>query len=212
MRKSVITAAAFFFFCSTHLFAVGTMVKVLGTINGSTLKVELRGKETQLRLLGIATPDPHDDKRPILKRLGLEAQDFLKEFTKSGFVYVEFPSGEPVVDKNGVVLASAWGGKDSELINEKLVMEGFGVVDRKQPTLTAALREQLIKAEDAARMSRRGIWGSFSLGKGQDVASGKAKQGTYLGAVADPQWGSYNGTYSSYSGSNYVVLWIIYYR
>jgi endonuclease YncB( thermonuclease family) len=173
----------------------GVMAKVLGTVNGNTLKVQLRGQETMLRLYGIATPDPNDSTKPILKKLGLEAMEFLREYVKSGWVYVEFPTGSPVADKDGVVDGFVYGGKQSEFINEQLIAEGFGVVNRK---VQSAFRDNLIKVEAKAKASQRGIWGSFGAGGGKDVAAGNSHQGTYMGEAA-PQNGSVE----------YVTFWII---
>lgn len=182
MRKSLFTVATFAVLGFAPMaVAGGTMMKVLSIVNGSTIKADMRGKEIQVRLLGIATPDPNDEKHPILKRLGVEARDFLKEFMKSPMVYAEFPGGEANPDKDGVVDALLWGGPNSEFINEKILLDGFGVVDRRQAQLVGPLRDQLIKAEAAAKFSSRGLWGSFSQGGGQDVASGKSHQWTYLG-------------------------------
>jgi len=202
MRKSLVPWVAFAFLSTAQIaVAGGTMMKVLSIVNGTTIRADVRGKEMRVRLLGIATPDPNDDQHPILKQLGAEARDFLDEFTKSRSVYAEFPSGEPVPDKDGVVNAMIWGGATSALINEKIVSDGFGVVDRHQ-VLSAELRAQLIKAEDSARISGRGLWGSFSLGHGQDIAAGKLHQGTYLGEIP-----SGRGQQSSE-----VTFWVIIFR
>jgi endonuclease YncB( thermonuclease family) len=202
MRKSLVPWVAFVFLSTAHIaVAGGTMMKVLSIVNGTTIRAEVRGKEMQVRLLGIATPDPNDDKHPILKQLGAEARDFLDVFTKSRSVYAEFPSGEPVPDKDGIVNALIWGGATSELINQRIVSDGFGVVDRHQ-VLSAELRAQLIKAEDSARSSGRGLWGSFSLGHGQDIAAGKMHQGTYLGEI--PNGGRQQ--------SSEVSFWVIIFR
>lgn len=176
-------------------FAGGVMAKVLGTVNGNTLNIELRGKEMPLRLYGIATPDPNDATKPILKKLGLEATAFLKEYVKSGWVYVEFPTGAPVADKDGIVDGFVYGGKESAFINEALIAEGFGVVNRKVPS---AFRDKLIQVEARAKASQRGIWGSFGSGGGRDVAAGTSHQGTYMGVGAEGP-----------SSVEYVTVWII---
>ncbi len=201
MRKSLVPWVAFAFLSTAHIaVAGGTMMKVLSIVNGTTIRADVRGREMQVRLLGIATPDPNDVQHPILKQLGTEARDFLDEFTKSRSVYAEFPSGEPVPDKDGVVNALIWGGATSALINEKIVSDGFGVVDRHQ-VLPAELRAQLIKAEDSARISGRGLWGSFSHGHGQDIAAGRSHQGTYLGEIP-----------SGRQQSSEVTYWVIIFR
>jgi endonuclease YncB( thermonuclease family) len=175
--------------------ASGVMAKVLETINGNTLKVELRGKETQVRLYGIATPDPNDATKPILKQLGTEATEFLREYVKSGWVYIEFPTGSPVADKDGIVDGFVYGGKESAFLNEQLIAEGFGVVNRK---VQSAFRDSLIQVEAKAKASQRGIWGSFGRGGGKKVASGSTHQGTYLGVGGAGE-----------GAPDYVTYWII---
>jgi endonuclease YncB( thermonuclease family) len=203
MRRSIPAAAAFICILATQSAsaASGVMAKVIETVNGNTLKVELRGKEAQVRLYGIATPDPNgDDSKPILKKLGVEAREFLKEYIKSGWVYVEFPTGSPVADKDGIVDAFVYGGKDHAFVNEQIISEGFGVVNRKVPS---AFRDSLIKVEAQAKASQRGIWGSFGNGGGQKVASGGTHQGTYIGESAV-------GVGRSRS-SDYVTTWILFF-
>ncbi len=170
------------------------MAKVVSVVDGSTFRLQYRGAEHDARLMGVATPPTGDDTKPILKRLGSEAVTFLREMTNSGWVYVEFPAGEEPREKNGPVDVAVYGGRDSVLLNEKLVIEGFGIVNRKIPT---PLNNQLLKAEAKAKESRRGIWGSFEFGDGKAVANGRS--GTYIGTVA-PQ-----------GAPGYVTFWIISY-
>ena len=195
-RPAVAAALVLCLFAAPAAFAGGVMAKVTGTVNGNTLQVQLRGQETQVRLYGIATPDPKDDTKPILKKLGVEATEFLREYVKSGWVYLEFPSGNPVADKDGIVDAFVYGGSQSAFVNEQLIAEGFGVVNRKVPSV---FRDDLIRVEQKAKASRRGIWGSFGGGGGQQVASGASHQGTYIGESAGG---------IGESSVTYVVAWI----
>lgn len=163
---------------ATPAFAGGVMAKVVEVVNGNTLKCNVSGKEMNVRLYGIATPDPNDALRPLLKRLGGEAREFLSEFTKSGWVYLEFPSGTAKPDHDGYVDAYVYGGKASEFLNEKIVFEGFGIVNRKQQS---AFHDKLIVAEGRARGSSKGLWGQFQNGGGKNVAAGTSHQATYMG-------------------------------
>jgi micrococcal nuclease len=202
MRNRLFAPVFAFLAMAPAAFAGGTMVKVLSIVNGNTIKVDIRGKLMEIRLLGIATPNPEDSHQQ-LRQLGAEAKSFLAEFLKSHSVYAEFPTGDPAPDKNGVINALLWGGPNGEFVNEKIVSDGFGVVDRRQAQLTQAVRDQLIQAEDAARYSGHGLWGSFSNGGGHDVASGKSHQGTYLGVLP---------TVPEEGGASDVYVWMMVFR
>ncbi len=198
MRRFSSAAVVFLCLFASPCFA-GTMAKVLEVINGNSMRVEVRGKELRVRLIGVATPDPKDDARPLLKQLGVEATAFLTEYTRSGWVYLEFLTPQPIPGDDGFVEAAVYGGHDSAFINEKLVAEGFGVVNRKARN---SFRDQLLEAEKIAKSSSRGIWGSFFSGSGKDVANGKSHQGKYIGDVAP----------FSYSSAQDVTSWIMSYE
>ncbi len=181
--------------------ASSAMAKILNILDGSTLQVEVRGASTLVHLMGVATPSATDESKPILKRLGLEGMAFLKETTKSGWVYLEYPAGDVPQTANAPVDVVMFGGKDSAMINETLIREGFGVVNRKVAT---PINDQLLKAEATAKASQNGIWGEFEHGDGQSVASGRANQGTYIGQVNQtPQRGYVPA---------YVNIWIVSFR
>jgi endonuclease YncB( thermonuclease family) len=172
----------------------GVMAKVAHAINGNTLKVQMKGQDAEVRLYGIATPDPNDTTKPILRKLGVEATEFLKESVKSGWVYLEFPTGTPTPDKEGVIDAFVYCGTKGTFLNEEIIAEGFGVVNRK---LESAFKQDLIKVEAQAKASQRGLWGSFGNGGGKQVASGSTHQATYMGEAGEGQ-------------SQEVTIWILF--
>jgi endonuclease YncB( thermonuclease family) len=203
MRLSIFVSAAIAVMVSAQVaLAGGTMIKVISVVNGSTLKADVRGKVMNIRLLGIATPDPNDAAHPVLKQLGTEARQFLEEFSKSRTAYAEFPGGDPVPDADGLVDALLWGGTNAEFVNEKIVKDGFGIVDGRQTQLKSALRAQLTAAERSAKFSARGLWGDFTFGSGHDVAAGRANQGTYFGVPGG----------GGRSRSSEVSVWIVFFR
>jgi endonuclease YncB( thermonuclease family) len=69
------------------------MAHVKKAINGNTFLADVNGAETKIRLVGVATPDPND-KTPILKKLGEQASEYLGEFLKNDWVYMEYPNGQ----------------------------------------------------------------------------------------------------------------------
>lgn len=170
--------------------AGSTMAKVSSVVNGNTIKVNLRGQDTEVRLFGVATPDPNDP-QPILKQLGEEAAAFLKEYLVNQWVMMEFPTGQPKADAKGVIDAYVYRGKDATFVNQKMVNEGLGIANRK---VQSTFAKQFIESEDKAKAAQKGIWGSFRLASGAQLGKG-ADQGTYLGQSGGGQIPSYVTTW-----------------
>jgi endonuclease YncB( thermonuclease family) len=175
------------------------MAKLSSVIDGSSIVVNLRGKETKVRIHAIVTP-PSDEKRPILRRLNEESAAFLREYLKEGWIYLEFPGGKAAPDDQGFISAYLYRGADATFVNEKLVSEGLAIVNRKVPSDYSV---QLINAEKQAKLSQRGIWGSFANGSGEKIAAGTA-QGNYLGVPGATES-------RSYGSNDYVTYWILLY-
>ena len=195
LAATVAVAVAAFLISTSPLQAGSSMAKLSSVIDGSSIIVNLRGTETKVRIYAIATP-PADEKRPILRRLNEESAAFLREYLKEGWIYLEFPGGKPTADENGYVPAYLYRGADATFINEKLVAEGLAIVNRK---MKGDYTEQLVNAETQAKLSQRGIWGSFVNGSGEKIAAGGGAQGTYIGVPGATETRNYN---------NYVVYWI----
>ncbi|MGZ8795818.1 MAG: thermonuclease family protein [Thermoanaerobaculia bacterium] len=166
------------------LYAAGSsMAHVKSIVTGNTLVVEMRGVQSTIHLYGIAAADPQDD-RPKIQRLASEAQDFMREYLKSGWVYLEFPSGEPKPNKDGTVSALVYRDRDAGFVNEQLVAAGLGVVD---DDAEGELREKLLVKQEGAREAMLGLWGEFMSANGTRVANGSAHAGTFIGHPGDNQ-------------------------
>lgn len=194
-RLAATVAVAALLFFTSPLQAGSSMAKLSSVIDGSSIVVNLRGTETKLRIYAIATP-PADEKRPILRRLNEESAAFLREYLKEGWIYLEFPGGKPTADENGFIPAYLYRGVDATFVNEKLVAEGLAIVNRK---MTGDYTEQLVTAETQAKLSQRGIWGSFVNGSGEKIATGAGAQSTYIGVP---------GATERQDSSTYVIYWI----
>jgi micrococcal nuclease len=198
MRRATLAAIALLLLIGTaQAMPSGDMAKLTKVVSGNTISVELRGKETTIRLVGVATPDPNDPK-PILKQLGTEASAFLAEFLKSGWVYLEYPNGTPAPDANGVVDAYVYRASDAVLVNEKIIHDGFGITNRK---MKFAYQATFIEAEDKAKAISRGVWSSFKEAGGKQAASGNMHQMEYIGKAAPAGYGFV-------FTDNYVLIWI----
>ena len=163
------------------LYASGTMAKLKKIENANTIIVDLRGKETTVRLYGIASAEPSDP-RPNIQKLAVEAKEFLGEYMKSGWVYLEFPQGQPVADKDGVVPALVYRDRDAAFVNEKLVGAGLGVVSEEA---AGEWKDRFLKRQIEARAASAGLWGEFVAGHAKKLASGEAHEGKYIGETSD---------------------------
>lgn len=180
---------------ATSLSAKSAMARLSSVVDGNTLQVELRGKSVKVRMHGVAVP-PADEARPILQKLNKEAAAFLAKYLSDGWVYLEFPDGDPVPDADGFVPAFVYRGSDAAFLNEKLVASGLAVVNKKEKNdFTAAW----LKQQQGAEAARRGIWGDFESGDGERIASGVA-QGNYIGVPGNQG-----------NRRSYVTYWIFYY-
>ncbi|HEX9163107.1 MAG TPA: thermonuclease family protein [Thermoanaerobaculia bacterium] len=186
------------------LQAGGTMARVKKIVSGNTLVVDLRGQETTIHLYGIASADP-EDKRPAVKKLATQAQEFLREYLKSGWVYLEFPGGQPKPDKDGVMNAFAYRDRDAAFINEKLVAEGLGVVNEQAE---GEMKDRFLARQKEARLASHGIWGQFLSGDPKKIAAGEGHQGTYIGEAPDKKYGYSYGYYNPDYLMNEVLYWL----
>jgi endonuclease YncB( thermonuclease family) len=179
------------------LYAGSTMAKLTSVVDGNTLSVTLRGTEVKVRMHGVVVP-PADPARPILQRLNQESVAFLRKYLEDGWVYLEFPSGEPKADDAGLIPAFVYRGSDATFVNEKLVDGGLAIVNYKEKGQFTAQWDKLQRNAEGAR---RGIWGSFENGGGERIASGVG-QGTYIGVPGA----------SDRHPVRYVTYWILLYR
>ncbi|MBB5325215.1 micrococcal nuclease [Anoxybacillus tepidamans] len=127
-------------------------VKVIRVVDGDTIEVKFStGATAKVRLIGVNTPETVAPNRPV-EKYGKEASNYTKKRLTNKTVTLEFDVG--IKDKYGRLLAYVWVGK--ELYNETLVKEGYARVMTIQPNVK--YQEKFIKAERAARQSKKGLW------------------------------------------------------
>lgn len=166
------------------------MVKVVRTINGNTIVVKQGAAEATVRLYGIVTPDLAD-KNPDVSRFGGYAKDFLSTILpENEWIQLEY-EGTTHTDASGMTVAHVYRSRDGLFVNEKVVVEGYGVAYTKNAFSTAAT---LRAAEEKAKGYRKGLWGDRP-----ELAALNAQksQAAYLGE-------SY-----SRASSSWVTVWIV---
>lgn len=133
--------------------STGTVARVLRVIDGDTLSVELDGKPTTVRLIGVDTPETVHPNRPV-EAYGKEASTFTRNLLLGENVVLRFGS-EPA-DRFGRQLAYVYRASDRLFVNEEIIRQGYGHAYTRFPfEHMAAFRE----AERQAREAGRGLWG-----------------------------------------------------
>ena len=123
------------------------VVEVRAVIDGQTLEIAGRGR---VRLAGIHAPRPP---RTAVggEPFGREARERLEGMVAHRFVRLEFPSSGSLA--SAYVLL-----EDGTFVNAALVREGLARVTGRTKDSRG---EQLQRAEDEARVARRGLWGAW---------------------------------------------------
>jgi len=125
--------------------------KVLSVTDGDTFRIDYKGVSTPVRMIGIDTPEVNHPSEPV-QCYGKEASDKTKEVLAGQEVVLEQDVSE--TDRYGRILAYVW--LNGELINEKLVKEGYAFSSSYPPDVK--YQERFNEAEKYARTNNLGLW------------------------------------------------------
>ncbi|MBI5456798.1 thermonuclease family protein [Candidatus Kaiserbacteria bacterium] len=128
--------------------------RVLKVIDGDTLAIEMNGKNTTLRLIGLDTPETSDPRKPV-QCFGVEASLMAKELLSGQNVTIETDASQGKFDKYNRVLAYVYL-PNGTLFNEYMIAEGFG--HEYTYNLPYKYQTQFKAAEKAARQEKKGLW------------------------------------------------------
>ncbi len=122
--------------------------------DGDTIRVTINGKSTPVRLIGIDTPEVTDPRNPV-QCFGPEASRRAHELLDGTQVWLEYDPSQNRRDRYGRTLAYIWI-NDTELINQRLVNEGFAHEYTYQTPYK--YQDTFRDAENSARTAGRGLW------------------------------------------------------
>ena len=97
--------------------------KVIRVIDGDTVEIDYRGKATNVRLIGVDTPETVHPNRPV-EEYGKEASNFTKNLLQGESVYLRFDIDK--TDKYGRLLAYLYRAPDGLFVNLEIVRQGYG--------------------------------------------------------------------------------------
>ncbi len=130
-----------------------TQVAVVDVTDGDTIRVDLAGVETPVRLIGIDTPEkdgPYTDQECF----GELASRYTADALDDRDVELEFDVER--TDRFDRVLAYIW--LNGELFNERILLDGRAVLATFPPNVRYV--DRFTEAERRARNEGTGVWGA----------------------------------------------------
>ena len=91
-------------------------------IDGDTVKIDYNGKATNVRLIGVDTPETVHPSKPV-EAYGKEASNFTKNLLQGESVYLRFDIDK--TDKYGRLLAYLYRAPDGLFVNLEIVRQGY---------------------------------------------------------------------------------------
>jgi len=127
------------------------MFQVRRIVDGDTLLLE---SGTRLRLQGVDAPETVKPDHPV-EPLGPEASEYTREFLKAAGFRVRVEFGPERIDQYGRALGFVF--HEDRMLNEELVRAGLARATT-QYHFSEGMKRRLRKAQDEAKVARRGIW------------------------------------------------------
>ena len=131
--------------------------EVVRVIDGDTIVVNIQGKERNIRLIGVDTPESiaDDDYKENTKE-GTEASRYTHDMLDGKKVYLEYDKEQ--YDTYGRKLCYVYLGDDKTLFNEILLEEGYARIMTIEPNTKHESR--FVAAEEKAKKAGNGFWGT----------------------------------------------------
>ena len=126
---------------------------VTQVVDGDTIHVDLDGRDTTIRIIGIDTPEkdgPHTDEECF----GQEATRYTEQALAGRDVELEFDVDR--TDRYDRTLAYVWVG--NELFDERILEDGYAVLLTVPPNVRYV--DRLTQAQRAGREAGAGLWGA----------------------------------------------------
>jgi micrococcal nuclease len=145
----------------TGLLPKGSTVQgvVTRVVDGDTVHVNVDGRDVDVRLIGINTPETVKPNSPV-ECFGPEASAFAKDVLTGQRVTLEFDASQGMTDRYDRTLAYVWRTGQSGapvLFNLESVAGGYAY-ERQYGPVAYAWRDQFRAAQQEARAAGRGLW------------------------------------------------------
>lgn len=159
--------AVSFLFSPSTVHAAGQQGIVIAIIDGESIIVRQDGKDSIVRLIGIAVPETHRQLATAALRTELSA----------GRVQIEHDVPALMFDHHGSRLAYVYRLPEGTLMNYQLVRHGLATVATGSEFF---FMREMLAAQAAARLEKKGLWSGVSPALAWET---QYKHVRYLGEV-----------------------------
>ena len=138
----------------TTATAANGKATVVRVVDGDTIVVHIGGRDENVRILGIDTPETHKPNTPV-ECFGPEASDRMTALLPKATI-VRLVRDVEARDRYGRLLAYVYRDSDGLFIDLTMVSEGYAGTLAIPPNL--AHRAEFDAAATAAQSAKRGLW------------------------------------------------------
>jgi micrococcal nuclease len=157
MVRSIVVACIALVLCGCspqHASNNDGKAMVVRVIDGDTIVVHISGRDENVRILGIDTPETHKPDTPV-ECFGPEASERMSKLLPPGTI-VRLVRDVEARDRYGRLLAYVYRESDGLFVDETMVAEGYAGTLAIPPNL--AHRAELDVAASQAQVAGRGLW------------------------------------------------------
>jgi len=130
-------------------------------IDGDTIVVQVVGKDTTVRLIGVDTPETVHPRKPQ-QPYGREASLFLTNLLKGEGVYLFSARQGPKTDRYGRTLAYVYRAPDGLFVNAEIIRQGYGIAYLDFPFVE---RKRFTQLQAFAKRAGKGMWQDMPVAK-----------------------------------------------
>ena len=177
----------------------GEYFNVIKVIDGDTITVNINGKTTTLRLIGINTPETVDPRKPV-ECFGREASAKAHELLDGKRVRLEYDPSQGMFDKYQRTLAYVFR-KDGLFYNDSIIRQGYAY--EYTYNMPYKYQNQFNIAEEEARVGERGLWAPGVCEEPPKPTTTQQMQTQPTLTPVVPQTGSYNCSSNTYNCTDF---------
>jgi micrococcal nuclease len=133
---------------------------VIRVVDGDTIHARVNGRDEDIRLLGIDTPETHRPNTPV-ECFGKEATKAIGRLIPPGSA-IQLVRDVESRDRYGRLLAYVYRGRDHLFVNLEMARSGYAAAYTYPPNVAHA--EEIVAAAGDARDAGRGLWSACGGG------------------------------------------------